>query len=146
MWQLMKSKDTSISTGRTFSSSSCYESELMSSTSHHRYPNRHSIIWYLPRPILLHQYPPIRIPRSSRSHLGFGSSNQTPRIPPHNLGPTTMGLSTHIDSIIHGNVRLPTPTRLLLKFHLSNDLLPRHYWILPFIWTWTRTCYLGCTF
>jgi hypothetical protein len=118
----------------------------MISPSNHRHPNRYSIIRYLTRPILFHKYSPNRIPRPSRPHLGPGSIDQAPSIPPHYLDPSTMGFSTYLDPIIYGNVCLSTLTRHFIKPHLPHGFFPRYHRILPFVRTWSRTCYLGRTF
>lgn len=115
----------------------------MSSPSHHRHPNRHSAIRYIARLVLFDQYPPIRIPRSSRFNLGLGPLDQTPSIDPYHLDPTAMGVSTYPNSIIHGHVHLPRPPRMVIKRDLSHGLFPRHYRILPLVRSWSRTRYLG---
>jgi hypothetical protein len=115
----------------------------MISTSNHRHTNRHPVVWYLARPILFNQYPPIRIPRSSRLDLGPRPPNQTPSITPHHLDSPKMGFSTYPHSILHGNVHLSPPPRILPQRNLPHDLFSRHYRILPLLRSRSRTSYLG---
>jgi hypothetical protein len=144
MYQLIKSKDTAISTGRT-SLFPPFKLLLTSSTSHYRHPDRHSVIWYLARPILFHQYPSIRLSRPSRPHLGPCSTHQTPRIPSHHLHPPSMGIPTHPHSIVHGHVCLLARTCILAQCHPPHGFICRHYRILPILRSWSGTRHLGRT-
>lgn len=147
MWQLIKSKDTAISTGCKFLSIplSYLPPILIISTSHYRHPDRYSAFRYLASPIFLHQYPSNRLSRPSRPHFRPCPAYQTPRVAPYHLDPSSMGISAHPHSNVHGHVHLPDHARMVTQRYPAHGLVRRHHWLLPILRSRSRASHLGRT-